>query len=521
VALAIVVAAAVPASASVLIKGKVAGGKKFVVTAVSPAGQGVSVRTGRGGKFKLGFHGSTARDASLSLIRASGRYFGPIVLSRKGKRAYVRLSGRSLDLGRVKVKRGYAVIAKRLPRRAIDWRQPVQADAHGRPLGAGRLGVVRSTVEKRARLGVSRDTQGEDPDADGIPNAFDADDDGDLVLDNVDRDNSGESGGVFSTLFARLEQSLNAHVGGVSRAAIDSILRSSLNVIFFFDDQQLRGRSITGANVDCFALPYCGRGIGSAEISGTSESGPDLPRGRPWIEYDPDRDGLPNLESSRSNDGRPVHDMSILPHATTSQITPGDAYEVIFSTSGGTVMLPRILPPYFVTTPAIVGYDAGSGPQSLSYPVAAGAPGTDANPIAMSSERLALTFYRPQRLAIAGAEPGSFVDTGHLHYGIPLQADNREIACAGDYSNLSPTLSASAASSGDFAVQLFPLTDSADDQPPGSAGTLSFTIDLGSCFRRAGVDPAGRTLRVALTAAGESRPGGVDRAAQLLSVRMP
>ena len=64
-----------------------------------------------------------------------------------------------------------------------------------------------------------------------------------------------------------------------------------------------------------------------------------------------------------------------------------------------------------------------------------------------------LTVYRPQRSAIAGAEPGDWIDMGHLHWGIPLTANNQEVACAGYYSNLSPTLMP--VSGSDFAFQLF------------------------------------------------------------------
>src|SRR5439155_16366742 len=137
----------------------------------------------------------------------------------------------------------------------------------------------------------------------------------------------------------------------------------------------------------------------------------------------------------------------------------------------------------------------------------------------MASEQIALTIYRPQRAAIPGAEPGDWTDMGHLHWGIPLNANNHEIACAGHYSNLSSTLTAVSAGSEDFALQLFPLEDSADDGLPDGSRTLSFTIDLGGCLRAAGVAPSGLTLVLNVTATGESRPGGVDRTAQFVYVR--
>ena len=146
-----------------------------------------------------------------------------------------------------------------------------------------------------AAIGDDPHSPGSDPDGDGIVNAYDADDDGDLVLDNEDPDNSGEHGGVFSTLFVTLNNSLNANVGTVTRSAIDASVHDNMNVIFFFDQRELEGRTIQSANVDCHTLPYCAPHVGTGESTGVSESSPALPRG-PWVNYDPDGDGFPNLE---------------------------------------------------------------------------------------------------------------------------------------------------------------------------------------------------------------------------------
>src|SRR5437660_420138 len=108
-----------------------------------------------------------------------------------------------------------------------------------------------------------------------------------------------------------------------------------------------------------------------------------------------------------------------------------------------------------------------------------------------------------------------------LHWGIPLSANNHEVACAAYYSNLSSTLTAVSGGSPDFALQLFPLQDTADDGAPDGSRSLSFTLDLGGCLRAAGVDPTALTLMLNVTATGESRPGGVDRTAQFLHVTLP
>jgi hypothetical protein len=48
--------------------------------------------------------------------------------------------------------------------------------------------------------------------------------------------------------------------------------------------------------------------------------------------------------------------------------------------------------------------------------------------------------------------------------------------------------------------------------------TLSFTLDVAGCFASSGVTH-GSTTGLTVTAAGESRPGGMDRSAQMVYVR--
>jgi hypothetical protein len=249
-------------------------------------------------------------------------------------------------------------------------------------------------------------------------------------------------------------------------------------------------------------------------MTGLADAGGAIPGGQPWVEYDADRSGYPNLAHVPSAGG--AWAMAFAPHATSAQIRPGDTYDVVFGTSGGPIHVPTALSAYFVTTPAVATWASGGASQPVTYPV------TDTSPFALADGTLTLTLWRPQRQAVPDAEPGAFYDQGRLHYGIALaSADGtREFGCAGFYSGLSSTLAARGAAS-DPAIQLTPLTDSADDAAPSPARTLGFTVDLAGCLRAQGVDPAGQTFRATLLAAGESRPGGMDRAAQMLSVSFP
>jgi hypothetical protein len=521
---------AAPASAAT-ITGKVKGARGYTLNGTSSDGRVVSKRLGSSGAFKLRFKGSAARGATLHLILPNGRYYGPIVIAHRGRKAFTALSGRSAKLGLIRLRGSYAKPKDAVDKRAVS-RSAVVSNRRGKPVGAGKLGLVKvgANARARAKAAANDNGQGMDPDVDGVASAYDADDDGDLVLDSADSGSSSNDG-LFSTLFLGFSEALNANAGATS-AQIDAAIsgENRFNLIFFFDEGRLGGRSASGARVDCFALSYCRRGTGTAILGGVNESSPSLPRGSRWVTYDPDGSGYPNLETidgfgggGGGGRGR-VFVAGVQPRATTSQISAGDTYNVVFDSGSAPITVPVTLASYFVTTPAITSYSSGGATTPVSYPIAPGTPGSSrGDPIQLDSQRLTMTFWRPQRRSIPGAESGSLTDMGHLHYGVTPGGLSRELSCSGQYSGLSPTLTAEP-SPGIFPEQgakLFPLVDSAADAAPDRARTLSFTVDLGACLRAGGITPEGATLDLTLTAAGEQRPGGQDRAAQLISVRLP
>src|SRR2546429_1282498 len=86
---------------------------------------------------------SSAKGASLHLVR-HGRYAGPVVL--RGKKPRVALAGaRRVSLGTVRVRVGYATTSRRVAGAG----PPIRTGAGSRPLGAGKLGLVRV---RRARI---------------------------------------------------------------------------------------------------------------------------------------------------------------------------------------------------------------------------------------------------------------------------------------------------------------------------------------------------------------------------------
>lgn len=148
----------------------------YEVIALATSGEATSVRA-RANGFRLR---PSAKRVSLHLRAADGTYAGPVVIGkeRKGKWAIVGVrAGAKLGMVEVKATRGYAKLRKRLPEKSLDTEQRARA-TKGVPIGAGAFGLVRSKLRARVVPG--------DPDLDGVPNPLDVDDDGDLVLDNLD-----------------------------------------------------------------------------------------------------------------------------------------------------------------------------------------------------------------------------------------------------------------------------------------------------------------------------------------------
>ncbi len=536
-----------PANAAT-IKGKVSNCKGCTVVAVAKKGSGASAKLKANGSFRLQLKGKGAKGAQLQIIKKRGNYLGPIVLKHKNKRAYVTLRGTSVNLGKIKVKKGYAVVAKSMPKRAVSGKW-AKANEAGKPTGAGKLGMSKRKKgkgkgkKKKARIaktkGPATSSGDLDTDRDGIAKGFDVDGDADGVLDSVEGVQRSPVN-MFSNLKVPIEASLNLNATGVDQARVNALIKDQLSLVYEIPFDQQEAKGATSVNVDCLGLTYCRAGNGTATIDGVGGTVPgDLPMNSLWTSYDTDSDGLPNLYRSTELQRFAI---IVRPKATTSEVNPGDSYNVIATSSSGKTSIASNLDFYFYTTPAVTTYDVGAGPQTVSYPIAAGTTGTQGNPVQMASNSITLTFWRPQRPALPG-ESGSFFDIGLLLYGVePVEKQDPggapgpppageppapgppaapgPGALAGGvhgckaqyYSNLSPTLK----TGGDEAAST-PLEDTANDAPPNAANTLSFTLDLGGCLSSQGVATAGQTFDLDLQARGERG----DNAAQKLTVKMP
>jgi hypothetical protein len=511
-------AAVSPAQAAPTVSGQIARAKGYTLLAMRQDGKTTVVRLSARGKFKL----RAQRDVTLQLLRPSNRFFGPIVLAHAKGRAYEAISGRNVNLGKIRLRGDYAAPAKSLGSSLVDTRVWARADRAGKPVGAGNLGLIPRARRARAigaqagqpgggAPGANALPPGGDPTHVGIVTAFNADVTGAGIPNAENPQAAAQAGaGLFTEINLMMQRSVNADAAGVNPAQLSDVVRSDLRMNFFLDGHAAGGAQVNGVSVDCGALVYCRAGTGTGTTSGSGNtSGVALnTRWDGTVPANPNRPG--------------VFSIQIAPNVGTADIHPADVFQVHYRTATGDIVQPTALTLYFLTVPALAAYDGGAGPQTVSYPVQQSAPGTGSNPIRMTSGKIRMTLWRPQRAALPG-ESGTFVDMGHLHYGVPIQSQGgmQEAGCTAQYySELSPTLAPGQSSGDDAFSHLFPLHDSADDATANPANQLTFTLDLAACAAADGIDTSG-PLILPLTAADEPRQGGVDRGVQMITVCLP
>jgi hypothetical protein len=436
-----------------------------------------------------------ASRVTLQLRDPRGRYAGPVVVGRRGKQVVLGVRA-GAKLGAIKVLRGYAKAAH-VPKRAID-RHRTAAARRGVPRGNGRnFGLVRSRVRGAAG----------DQDGDGVPDALDVDANGDRILDD-------EQGGgpkraataqvppaqfsVFSQLGEPLERSVNADAAGVTDAEIDTVMRGSTTappyqpigtfLVFQFP-------SAAGATLDCGGLSYCSPGgSGRVREPGGFDPGPAFT-------------GALTPDDTPSPNGSPQ--MTLYPMATSEQMSSGDVL-IEHTASGDT---PATLNFVFNTTPALTAWSSSGGQSgSVTYPPAAGAPGTRDNPFVVSpgpdgTVTLNLTAFRPQRRAIAGAGEGTgFMDIGNLKWQARLVTPQRVIDCRFGYSTTDPNLTP--AEDG--------LQDTTADAAASPARTLSYSLNATACLGGTASWTSGETMQLELVA----RASAGDNSSQQVYFRL-
>ncbi len=547
-ALVVAILGATAEAATVNIGGTIKRAGGYTVHLVARDGT-TQVATVKGnGRFTLkGIRKAQLKGASLQLVDANGRYAGPIVLAGKKSRVATTFSGklpgrRNLNIGRVLLKNAYARLQNPALAASLVGKSNVEA-RQGKPVGAGEQGLVRTrtsaldvpdlVLPSAAAAAETETSVGGDADLDGLPDSFDADDDGDLVLDATDPDASG--GDVpYATLYLDFRKTINANVRtGLSDAAIRDII-SGENVFALATWLSLppeRTDVVTGGHIVCAdALTYCRPNTPVAFFGGVTESSSEF-KNRYWSEL-LTADGYPRLEKINMSPGA-AFVAAIQPRVGPGEIRPGDVFRAVLTGPAGVVETRTFtVSPYFVSVPALKSYDAGSGTTTVQYadvsPSGGSIPGASpGDPIVLSpAGTMTLTFWRPQRAALRSDESG-YYDWGQLHYGVTV--GDLQASCAGLFTQSSDDLVEDAAALGTGGTFRFnqgakrsPLRDSQIDRAAAAENTLTFTVDLKTCYERVnGSGSASGTRMVGVYAEGESLTGGSNSTAQFFYVQFP
>jgi hypothetical protein len=179
-----------------------------------------------------------AARVTLQLRAPDGTYAGPVVVGRSGSHVIVGVrAGAPLGAIAFIPRLGYAT-ARRVAPRWIDPARWARARGDVEPFGVRSMGRELSPAPKHPPPG--------DRDADGVPDVFDVDDDGDFVLDEVDPQPQPEPVRAISTL-SELDQPVNVDAGA-SRSDVETALaqHGSLTIT-----------SQAPGLLDCGGLPWC------------------------------------------------------------------------------------------------------------------------------------------------------------------------------------------------------------------------------------------------------------------------
>jgi hypothetical protein len=484
----------------------------YTVIALASGGQATVVGA-RHARFKIR---PPVRTVTLQLRGPNGTYAGPVVVGRAEGRAIVGVRS-GTRVGRIRVRRGYAKVRKRLGEQALATRYTARTK-HGVPIGARRFGRVRSRSIGEGAPG--------DRDLDGIPNVLDVDDDGDRILDRVDRRTSGrarvadshEQFSFFSALTLQLSDTVNANAAGLTTEQVDEALSRNMTLLL----PVLPGDRVPNSpELDCggsiqepprpegliYCRPHSSGGIGRLGF----EEFPDC--------CDLDEDGLGTLTADTGPLGQPKTAVALSPNATTQQIATGDLMIQRVIRNGLEVAFLGALQYIIGTVPALVSYDDGRGhAAAITYPYPQGeqGPGHRGNGIPVAAGPngdvvVTLTFWRPQRRPVAAwGETGDWIDIGRLAYNVMVEESGR-FCPERAFSERDPEL--------DLRPHQFRagVSDLAGDRQSSRGNTFTFTLNLTRCLESNGFsfDPGEhRAFNFIAENVSAVSPNSVDQAQQ-------
>ncbi len=489
------------------------GSGKHVVLVQANGKARAATPTSHKGAFTL--RGVTTAGASLHVVNADGSYLGPVVLRASGAHSLQTIKGSgNLRIGALRLRGTYAR-AVAAPRARVQTGGAYVARAvRGVPIGAGRIGRVTTSAVRGMR------GQGGDLDLDGIVGAFDIDDNGNLILDNVDRTGRGGTRPSASTRIAprsSFQVPVGPPSGGTPTGPPPSGGATTTDVKLF-SNFKLTGPTSLNANITTLtdltgkiAVAVPSTVTLATQVVGGGTATLDCLGNTYCVSHTTDGVAYPlvnttaatytgtllNLTTGTSGDAQ------ITPGALPTVIGAGDAFVERAGGSGYPAMLNFV----FNTAPAITSVATSAATYAVSYTAdgngqpAGLAPNQGFTPSSRipvpADGRITLSWWRPQRTATSG-EPASaagWVDIGGLSYS----ADSPNALMLGGTSygtgpgQCALTSYSGTTSNGSAFVNTGTagVLDPAIDAPANPANTLEFTVDASACFSAWATAPSG------------------------------
>ena len=496
------------------VSGTVTGGKGLQVVVVQSNGKGKKVTiTAKSGAFKVA--GVRTAGASVHLVDDEGAYLGPIVLGGAKTKVYTSIKGTAnLAIGTIKQKSDYAIAAMVPTSRLYTTAAYTVTAKGGRPIGAGKIGRVKVGNGRSALKGY--DGVGYDTDLDGIPGVFDVDDNGNLILDNVDR--TGRTGILSRRAFARqaicpappapltpgcIPPTPGGGGSGTSPTATEFRLFSNFkltgttNINLYLGGTTAAVQPLIDAafpSTLTLATQIAGATSGTLDRPGNTYCAPHTTAGVAYPLVNGAAAVFAGTALGISNGT--TNDAQITPGASPSEIGSGNAF---IENAGGNAY-PGVLNFVFNTAPAVYSYQttASATETLITYdPVTGRATGNigmdPSTPITVGSDGvITLKWWRPQRPIVSGeASASGWIDIGGLQY--TADAPNAPHSSSGvnigtgpgncslaSYSN--PVSNGTAFTNSGTAGVQDPALDTATNPAAPTGSLLQFTVNAKTCF---------------------------------------
>lgn len=486
-----------------------ASGRQLASANITKASQKVTLKTIRT---------NTLNGATLQLVNsasasgdARGDYFGPVVLSWNGAvksskatklLTKIKTKSTKLNFGTITVKKvsatskqGWGIAKAKVKAVSAEFSRGI----NGRPIGVGNYGATgSSSIVKTAGVHAfapgdpnsPEKSIGGDLDKDGIPNAFDVNDDGDDVIDSGDTnspqpfaatDNGNSTcAPVNFRIFTNFKATQGGFAGSINAYGVGSFLATDASIaaqitktmsMVFSPITQVCGQAVTKTELKGVGVPYAPSEyielgstcftrdyqwlIGTGRMCGQDATGYSF--GSPY-----------SFTSTDLPSGQDTFSM---------RVTLQDGSQHEFTSSPGFV---------FVTHPLILSYSTdGTTYTDIDYsntrPSNEG-PAVNAPKISVSrSQDLYLKIYRPQRLGIEGEGTG-FFDLGGYRYTPDIPN--------GIITNPTPGVPATPTQGpGNCDAQAFTDTAMSSDVAINTTSkpTLNIKWNIGKCFTDRGI----------------------------------